>query len=195
MDFKQLSLESQKFLEQNKVDKKLSFDILKYVVTLLCLKEAVGEEKANVSLDRQVESIATHLNIPLQALDNLELRKPIRNLTTKEHVDGLINSFNLCPDIIRTSITSYKKGMPTPYEAKGLAKWIENHYSMTEDDELVLKDRNEKWFTQFKSIHKKYDHIFIAAGYAHFTEAFNLIDMLRRDGFDTERVSCESSSF
>ena len=194
MDFKQLSLESQKFLEQNGISKKLSFHALGYVVARLCIKEVVGAEKAKVSLDGQVESIATQLNIPLQALDNLELRKPTKNLTTKERIEEMIDSFDLCSDIIRIFITSYKKGIPVPYEDKGLAKWIENRYSKDEGDELALKNRNEKWFIQFKSIHKKYDHIFIAAGFSHFTDAFNLLDMLRRDGFDTERVSCKPSS-
>lgn len=193
-DFKQLSPKSQKFLEQNEINKNLSFYALSHVLSYLCVKEAVGEEKVNVKMDKEVVSIATLSNIPLQALDNLELRKPLRNVVTKESIEDRIKNFHLCPDILQAFITHYKTGTSAPYEAKGFAKWIENHYSSTENSKWSLKNRNEKWFTQFKTVHKNHDHIFIAAGRNHFMGAFNLIDMLRRDGFDIERVSCESSS-
>lgn len=183
-DFKQLSLESQKFLEQKGVNKNLSFNALSFVLLRLCLIEAVGEKKAKVSMDRQVEDIAVQFDIPLQALDNLELRKLTLNLDTKEDIEGQIDTFHQCSESIIGDF--YKKGLPT----QGLGSWINNHYSRTERSKWSLKNRNEKWFTQFKSAHKKHNQIFVAAGTNHFTDAFNLIDMLKREGFDTERVSC-----
>ena len=190
-DFNQLSPESQRFLERNGINRELSYYALDSAVQNLCMKEAVGEEAAQVSLDRQVVSIALHLNIPLQALDTLELRKPMSKLDTKETIERRIKTHPWCPEIIKPMISHYKMGIPTPYDTKGLARWIENHYSTNEYKKRALKHRNEKWFTQFKSAHKSYDRIFIAAGNNHFTGAFNLIDMLRRDGFDIERVSCQ----
>lgn len=146
-------------------------------------------------MDREVESIATLSNIPLQALDTLELRKPLKSFATKESIENQIKGFHICYDNIQAFFTDYyKMGRPTPYEGKGLAKWIKNRYSITEHDEWALKNRNEKWLIQFKSALKNHNQIFMAAGNAHFTRSFNLIDMLRRDGFDIERVSCESSS-
>ena len=192
-DFNRLSPESQRFLEQNGINRELSYYALVFAVEDLCMKEAVGEEAAQVSLDRKVMAIALHLNIPLQALDTLKLRKPMAKLDTKETIERRIQNYHWCPRIMRAMITSYKMGIPAPYKTKGLARWIENHYSTDEFDKWLLKHRNEKWFTQFKEAHKNHDRIFVAAGNAHFTDAFNVIDMLKRDGFDVERVSCPNS--
>ena len=193
-DFKQLSSESQRFLEQRGVNKQLSYNALSSVLSNLCMEDVIGEVKARISMDEQVESIAIQSGIPLQALDNLELRKPIKNLITKEYIEEMISTLPLCSEFMRAYIASYKKGIPLPYEAKGLARWVKNRYSTTENNELILKNRNEKWFNQYKSAHKNYNHIFIAAGANHFTEAFNLVDMLRRDDFDVERRSCKNKN-
>ena len=190
-DFKQLNPESQKFLEQNGIRKDLSYWALYFVLRTLCVKEAVGEELAQISMDYQVEQTAKHLNIPVETLDTPELRKPLTNFHKKEDIERQIENLHLCSQVMQITIAHYKKGKPNPYATKGLAMWIENRYTTDEYDKWSLKNRNKKWLTQFKSVHKNYTHIFVAAGNAHFVSPFNMIDMLREDGFDTERVSCQ----
>lgn len=192
-DFNRLSPESQKFLEQKGISKELTYFNLGYELHFLCLKKAIGEKTALTSMDAQVEFVATRSNIPLQALDTLELRKPvIKHITTKEDIEKQIKFFPLCLKYIRYDIATYKSG-EEPSAPKGLNKWLHNRYSTGEFDQWALKHRNEKWATQFKKAHQNHDRIFMAAGLYHFTRAFNLIDMLRRDGFDIERVSCQDS--
>ncbi|MCY4513056.1 MAG: TraB/GumN family protein, partial [Bdellovibrionales bacterium] len=179
-DFNQLSPESQRFLEQNGISKELTYFHLNYYLTILCLKKAVGEETALTSMDVQVRSAAIYFNIPSQALDTLKLRKPgIKYHTTKEDIENKIKNFHLCPKYIQYGIAAYKMGNKL-FTTKGLNKWLHNRYSTSESDKWLLKHRNEKWATQFKEAHENHDHIFIAAGSFHFTEPFNLIDMLRR---------------
>ena len=62
-----------------------------------------------------------------------------------------------------------------------------------EQDKVILKDRNKQWFIKFKNAHGKYNEIFLASGTAHFIGNFNLLDMLKADGFSISRMnaSCE----
>ena len=153
----------------------------------------MGKEKASISVDEQVEFVATHFNISLQALDTLKLKKSMKqHITTKEDIENTIKSFHLCTQSVQYNIASYKRGDRFT-AVKGLNKWLHNRYSTSEYNKWVLKNRNEKWAMQFKKAYKNHDHIFIAAGTFHFIGPFNLIDMLRRDGFDIERISCQDS--
>ena len=181
-DFKQLSPESQRFLTQKGIKNHLSFLAISLLLDQACVEDAVGRESASVSMDEQVETIAQSQNIPLQALDTTELRKPMKNLFTKESVENQIANYYLCPKAIQYSIGLYKRGYLEP----------DSHLIDTtnEFDRWALKHRNESWFAQFKSVHDDYDRIFVAAGKLHFTGAFNLIGMLQQEGFHTERVSC-----
>ena len=190
-DFNQLSPESQRFLERNGISKELSYNAMTFALSKLCMRAAVGEEAAQISMDDQVEATAIDLNIPLQALDTLELRRPVKEHTlTKEYIEQRIETFPWCPASIQYLIFYYKRGQSRPYEVRGLDRWLQNRYSRDENDKWLLKNRNEKWVDQFKEAHKSYDRIFVAAGNLHFTGAFNLVDILRRDGFKIERVSC-----
>lgn len=191
-DFNQLSPESQRFLERNGVRKDLSYTAMFFAISKLCIIGAIGEEAAQVRMDDQVEDTAMQLNIPLQGLDTLELRKPLKeHIMKKEYIEQSIETFPQCPISIQYLIYSYKRGRSSPYEVRGLNRWLQNRYSRNENDKWLLKNRNEKWVDQFKEAHKNHDRIFIAAGNFHFTGAFNLVDLLRRDGFKIERVSCQ----
>ena len=48
---------------------------------------------------------------------------------------------------------------------------------------IALRDRNEAWLAKFISTQQNMNSIFIAAGLAHFTGPYNLLEMLRNEGF------------
>ena len=48
---------------------------------------------------------------------------------------------------------------------------------------LALRDRNREWLTKFTLAQQNHDSIFIAAGLAHFIGPYNLLEMLRNEGF------------
>lgn len=188
-DFEQLSPEHQRFLDQKGISRDLSYNALIHTVSLSCLQDVVGESALYISMDEQVESLATYLHIPIQALDTLELRKPLAEyVSTKEVLEAKIDNYYLCPELQRTLITYYKTG--------GIESLLDPS-EINESDRWLLKNRNESWFKQLKSVpnnHNNHNPIFVAAGVLHFIGAFNVIDMLRRDGFNVERATCQQPS-
>lgn len=132
-------------------------------------------------MDAQVEFIALYHEIPLKSLDTPQLiSKMDKKVFTCKYVEEGIKSYSLCPETIKTRIEAYKTG-----------DLLYNQDDMDSNvSQIVLKERNEKWFTQFKSVHSDYKRVFVAAGVAHFMDSFNFIDMLESEGFSVERVSC-----
>ena len=55
----------------------------------------------------------------------------------------------------------------------------------------LLKERNENWLKKIVSAHQEEENksMFIAAGLAHFTEDYNVLDMLNGEGFTIKRYS------
>ena len=53
----------------------------------------------------------------------------------------------------------------------------------------LLKRRNENWLKKIVSAHQEEESMFIAAGLAHFTEDYNVLDMLNGEGFTIKRYS------
>lgn len=183
-DFRHLSPRSQQFLRQKGVvGSQWSYYALSHILAQLCLKEAFGEQALHISMDQQIESLAESLNIPLQALDTLNLRHIMtENVDTKESIESRIESFHQCP-----------KGM---WEAASLYKRADLEVDLNEDrddkiNQWIFKNRNESWLAQFLSAYHHYESVFIAAGAGHFIYDFNLLDMLRQEGFHIERLSCQ----
>ena len=60
-------------------------------------------------------------------------------------------------------------------------------------NQKVLKERNEKWLSQIVSAHQKYDSLFIAVGAAHFIGEYDILNKLKKEGFEIKRFSpqCE----
>ena len=55
----------------------------------------------------------------------------------------------------------------------------------------LLKERNEDWLKKIVSAHQEEENksMFIAAGLYHFTEDYNVLDMLKGEGFTIKRYS------
>ena len=70
---------------------------------------------------------------------------------------------------------------------------IKNFNEEDETSVVLLKNRNEKWMDEFQPIHRSYKQVFTAAGNAHFTWSFNMLDMLKAEGFSIQRMqsSCQ----
>ena len=183
-DFKNLHPDYQNFLRSKGItDTRLNYTILSYEVSRLCIEEGLGKEALQISMDGQVEAVADFLDIPLQALDTLELRKPMLRFDTKASLERQIAHYPQCPGAIQSMVAHYKMG---GFVSDGR----ETEEQPNRKDIDILKNRNEKWAVQFKTAGNSYDRIFMAAGLSHFTGHFNLIDMLRKDGFHIERLPC-----
>ena len=58
------------------------------------------------------------------------------------------------------------------------------------NDEFILKQRNQEWFAKFITAQKNYNRIFVAVGVMHLIGENNLLDMFKKEGFIINRMSC-----
>ena len=124
-----------------------------------------------------------------------EIEEMIRNYDTncsretiKESIENTINFLN-------AGIEKYKSGEDINiqkdienFKKQGVADTLIKEYEKNLNQNL-LKKRNEVWIKKLLSSHEKYQNIFVAAGLAHFTENFNVLDMLKKEGFSVKRLS------
>ena len=124
-----------------------------------------------------------------------EIEEMIRNYdrdcsreTIKESIENTINSLN-------AGVEKYKSGEDINiqkdienFKKQGVADTLIKEYEKNLNQNL-LKKRNEVWIKKLLSAHEKHQNIFVAAGLAHFTENFNMLDMLKKEGFSVKRLS------
>ena len=180
-DFKHLNTYSQYFLNEKGVSSDLNCTGLNFAVESLCIMESLGVSSFDISMDEQVEFIARAHEIPLKSLDESDVVSQIEPAFTCELVEEKIEYYAQCTRDARDFFDSYRRG--------DLA--FRTGDTDSDYDQFVLKQRNEQWISKFKSAHNNYDRVFMAAGAAHFIDAFNFIDMLESEGFLVERVSCQ----
>ena len=57
--------------------------------------------------------------------------------------------------------------------------------------EKLLKERNEKWLPKILSAHNSYNNIFVATGAGHFIGEYDVLNLLKKEGFVIKRFSSE----
>ena len=181
-DFKSLSTKHQAFLRRRGIKEDYSYADMYFAVNYSCAFEGLGSS-FYLQMDNQVEQRAHFNNIPLQALDDLKiLLSTIKTVFKKEDVEEIIDNFVPCVSGISEVVNSYKEGELSEISDRD-----------DRDEELarvLLKDRNEKWIEKLNLAHKQHDKVFVAAGASHFTDKFNMVDLLTKEGYTVERAEC-----
>ena len=177
-DFKSLSSSAQDFLKEKNLADHFVYGVYATNLELLCFKEGLGISALSVSMDDEVKKLAQFFKIPVKSLDDADdLKDMILNAFTKEDVEQQVKAYPQCPQQATQQVHQYKTGQ--------LSQEVNDRVA-----EHLLKNRNQKWMKKFTSDYKNYEQIFIAAGALHFTGPFNLLDMLKEEGFDVQKVTC-----
>ncbi len=179
-DFNRLSRSNQAFLIEKGVPSTASCTTSNRLLNLLCLKEVFGESSLEIKMDEEAQSIAKNYGILMKPLDE-DIESQIKTVFTCERLEKSIENYPICLETIRDSVDAYRTSSLTSEQIS-----VDNNVS-----DILLKERNKQWFLKFESAHGKYNHIFVAAGLAHFIGHFNFIDILKENGFSVERVSCQ----
>lgn len=178
-DFKQLDSDSQVFLAGKGLPNNLNYFAYVAGLEAVCVKETLGASAFQIMMDKQVQETAQNKGIPLEALDDSVVLTPLITSTTKEDVVKKIEKYPQCLAKAEIFFNKYRNGDLSLGDNLG--------ETLTEHG---LRDRNKKWLAKFQSVYNNYDNMFIAVGVAHFIGPFNLVDMLREEGFSVEQMSC-----
>ena len=210
-EFEDLSPTAQNFLINKNVD--LQGNYADYIAALyedISLKMLFSSPKR---LDYEISAAALSYGIPLQSLDDndkilediqeadLELKEVSRMFVEdfiregyERRLQNLITSGNL----VLSDYSHRKTGVFLEFSLwlAGAIVWAVEFYM--EDDvppvtAVTLKNRNERWLKKLNDISslEQNNNIFLAAGLNHFTDWYNLINMLKEDGYIVKRMSAD----
>ena len=157
------------------------------------IKRAKDRDMPQISLDEvDVEQIVLSMmrralsSIPVEQLENLvgnykkyctvgELKKRYKRLLL---VAKMVN-----PYIKGTQLNIAEKLRELGYSEGFIIRNNQDY------EQNILKARNEIWFPKIKKAYQEHGPVFVAVGAGHFVDAYNLIDMLRADGFSVKRYN------
>ena len=193
-EFKSLNEQSQIFFRSRAMSENLTYIGYAGIVGILCQTQAKVKSGAGaVSIDAQFRAISQSKNIPVKYLDEgMDVNQVAENISTSnlslinaKFVNAAVSSFETC-------ISDYEK-MIKLYRDGAIDINIVNIGFSSEQKRVLLKDRNDQWVAKFKEAYGsgKYDQIFLAGGTAHFIADFNVIDMLKKDGFSINRMNAD----
>ena len=189
-EFQSLNTDSQIFFRSRNIQENLSYTGYLIVLSNLCRDQALYATNAGaVSLDAQFKAISQSKNIQIEYLDAnantdavaeayIGIRySQLENVSSKD-VNEAVSTFESCVSGIVDHISEYIAGNLQVVSDK-------------EFDKVLLKDRNEIWVEKFKKAQESdnYDQIFLAGGAAHFIGNYNVLDMLKKDGFSINRMN------
>ena len=160
-------------------------------------------------MDVEVQKIAQSKGIPQGDLDDLSdieyilKEKPPLSITA-EDIDKRISNYDeYCSpkniiEYLKLFLSRKKKYISGKniiriYEkqknVKGILKDLSegNINIMMYNSEFLLKHRNEKWLPKILEAFNNYNNIFITAGLFHFITDYNLLDILKTEGFSIKR--------
>ena len=164
-----------------------------------------------ISFDYKLDKLVDDLGIPKISLDdenNLALNLSymrdisnimsieIRNSNSSEEIRQLIESR---VNGINNFDTFFEKYKPAAYpyqkyisDVKGIVSEDILNYFSDEAIQLLFVDRNKIWLEKFLTAHKgaQNNSLFLAAGLGHLLGPFNLLDMLREEGFSIQLMDC-----
>ena len=158
-------------------------------------------------LDFQIAEVAQSENIHIKPLDNAssitghfidaffsqpekaeEMEIAEMEIDSK-FIDSLIASLSEIRNISNVIHSSLKE-----HYLSGNDEGILQNINTLSDkvQETLLKERNRVWFQKLKEAFggHEYENIFLAGGATHLIGPFNLLDMLKEEGFAVKRLSC-----
>ena len=179
-DFLQLDVTTQSFFREKGVSAKLSHAGFIMAANVLCFAEAYDPSIIQKSVDKELVERAKSLNIPIKPLDTIALRQRMfREFSTFAVVEAKVQNFSRCPNHVSQYRNQYKSGNVPSSQ-------FDEIYA-----QIALRDRNREWLDKFMSAQKNHDSIFIHAGLNHFKGPYNLLEMLRGEGFVVNVSSCD----
>ena len=190
--FEELLPESQEFLKKHGInpegDHADFWYSIKFITHFIAYFYLPHEE-----LDTQIQNIALSSSINTEALDdNKIINMDFQSVSEEEgepvnyrNIDLAIGVIDL---YIRKKIISQSKNIKD-YKTFDI-ELIKKNISFSNNDEIILKNRNELWLGKFMEANKEYESIFVAVGLTHLIGAYNFLDMLEANGFFVERMAC-----
>ncbi len=194
-EFKSLSEESKIFLRSRDIPENLNYSGYFFTVLFLCDQSAVFRAGGEgVSLDLQLKAMAQSKGMPIEYLDagidTERIDQMFVSITVSalggevdnQVVDKQILNFEKCVADQMVSFNQYKTGDISVISGLSL-----------DEQEIILKERNLIWLDKLKESRQKYNHVFLAGGVGHFIWEFNILDMLRNEGFSVHRMNSSCS--
>ena len=201
--------------------KHLSYYGLLYLLSNLCirdypeLKDRVAQFRS-VSLDRQIIKLAQTQNIKQGYLEDFNTLWPVYELSIKsvtlDYIKEFIDSYDtICSrenidkflDIAYINLAEkFKSGeiisiddLKQLIKQKGVHQYSNMPGMYIDDGALynTLQNRNKVWTKKLISVHTRYNNVFVVGGFFHFVDDFNVLDMLKKEGYSVKRMgtSCE----
>lgn len=188
-----LPLETQQLEEANSV-------FLIFFFQLICLSNSPAIVSTVMPLiekimDLQIEEIARLHGIPQGNLDTMEMEEFLQ--ITLSQTDSFDSYFSI--GAIEDSVTNFE----TICTEENLKKQFQLLLSLSEIIDLYIsgeleveiplteerKIRQDMWFSKIRPAFQEQSHVFVAGGMGHFTESYNILDMLEQEGFSSKRFN------
>lgn len=197
---------------------KFSYNGLVRMIRIFCIEEhginSVPQSQESsfslVGLDVQIQQLAQDTQRTQRYLDNDEIRLSIhkqrqeifRPKADLETVEETIKNYDKnCSrekferqeefrlNFIKKMEEDYKVGKLTVMSLLDLNG--AGREQMDFVNEVMLKSRNEIWLTKIIKAFENHNSIFIAAGLLHWLGEYNLLDMLKEEGFSINRIDAD----
>ena len=162
---------------------------LGFPLDILCLQDSAGKMSMGTTLDGHIESIARKQDLQIGSLDD--------EIYDDSIADAFTQLFETTPEDIDKWVLNFNKGVASSFQF--INQYIKGEPAIAGEAEareiamVLLKDRNEKWVGKFQPIHRTHKQVFLVAGLFHFIKSFNVLDMLKAEGFSIKRMqsSCQ----
>jgi len=183
-EFARLDPADQSFLREKGASEHFNWVGLYLFLSKKCTEEVFNQNPAlsgSVGMDKDIERVAHSRRIPVHYLDDSAESQisALKSAIDRDSIERGIRSYSDCPGQMKQIMENYKTGQDLPL------------LQMSPDEiEALLTNRNKQWLNKFIAATDSYDHIFLAAGSAHFFDPSSLLDMVRKEGFSVSRVSC-----
>ena len=186
----ELSLESQSFFINHGANKTENYADLMYFINSIAYYKAF---LSLPSLDKQIKQIALSHSINTKSMDQnkkinedfnskISSNKPLLFIR-KSDIEGAIKEIDSLTDLYQKIFLNTAR----LYQFYDINLFLS---SQGLDETILLKNRNELWLKKFLEINEQYENIFITAGLTHFIGKHNMLDMLKKEGFSVERLTC-----
>ena len=198
-DFEDLSEEAKEFLIRHGADIQGDYAYFLFFILITQRNDAVFS--FDDSMEFQIARIAQSANIEIEDIeDRLEMLNDLRNsiknakktkhFITRDNIESAVATYDLGVEKTKETIAHLR----TLYLSGDDKEPIEQRSVSLE--EIILKNRNELWLENFIEAHENPEHesLFLVAGQGHFIGSHSMLDMLKKEGFSVNRMTCPSDT-
>ena len=97
-------------------------------------------------------------------------------------------------EVVEYSIDTPLQNLFSKYAQYNIPRSLKENYEKNYRNiinQKGLKERNEKWLPKILSAHNSYNNVFVAAGVSHFIGEYDVLNLLKKEGFVIKRFSSE----